>query len=251
LAKVWDYQNKTCVQTLEGHTHNVTTASFHPSIPIIVTGSEDGTVRIWHSDTYRLEKTLNYGLERVWSLGSLKGKKKNHQHHFFFHTFYFLLTFLGSNLLAVGYDEGTVVLKLGSEEPAVSMDSSGKIIWAKHNEIQTVNLKAVAEGATFTDGERVQLAIKDLGTCEIYPQALVHDPNGRFVVVCGDGEYIIYTALAWRNKTFGSGLEFVWGNETGEYAVRESSTKVKLFKNFKEVKAMKTDFSAEGIFGGI
>jgi hypothetical protein len=51
---------------------------------------------------------------------------------------------IGSNLLAVGYDEGTVVLKLGSEEPAVSMDSSGKIIWAKHNEIQTANLKAVS-----------------------------------------------------------------------------------------------------------
>ena len=49
----------------------------------------------------------------------------------------------GSNLLAVGYDEGTVVLKLGNEEPAVSMDSSGKVIWAKHNEIQTINLKTV------------------------------------------------------------------------------------------------------------
>jgi coatomer subunit beta' len=75
LAKVWDYQNKTCVQTLEGHSHNVTTAVFHPALPIIVTGSEDGTVRIWHSDTYRLEKTLNYGLERVWSIGFMKGSK--------------------------------------------------------------------------------------------------------------------------------------------------------------------------------
>ena len=35
--------------------------------------SEDGTVRIWHSNTYRLESTLNYGLERVWALGYIKG----------------------------------------------------------------------------------------------------------------------------------------------------------------------------------
>ena len=35
--------------------------------------SEDGTVRIWHSTTYRLESTLNYGLERVWALGYIKG----------------------------------------------------------------------------------------------------------------------------------------------------------------------------------
>jgi len=30
-------------------------------------------VRIWHSNTYRLESTLNYGLERVWALGYIKG----------------------------------------------------------------------------------------------------------------------------------------------------------------------------------
>jgi hypothetical protein len=34
-------------------------------------------------------------------------------------------------------------------------------------------------------------------------QSLRHNPNGRFVTVCGDGEYVVYTALAWRNKSFG------------------------------------------------
>jgi WD40 repeat protein len=34
--------------------------AFHPQLPIILSGSEDGTVRIWHSQTYRLENTLNY-----------------------------------------------------------------------------------------------------------------------------------------------------------------------------------------------
>jgi hypothetical protein len=64
-------------------------------------------------------------------------------------------------------------------------------------------------------------------------QTLKHNPNGRFVVVCGDGEYIIYTALAWRNRSFGSALEFVWSAD-GEYAVRESTSKIKIFsKNFQ------------------
>ena len=53
FKQVWDYQTKSCVQTLEGHTHNVSAVCFHPEIPIIITGSEDGTVRIWHSTTYR------------------------------------------------------------------------------------------------------------------------------------------------------------------------------------------------------
>lgn len=51
--RIWDYQTKTCIQTLEGHTENVTSVLFHPKLPIIVTGSEDGTVRIWHSVTYK------------------------------------------------------------------------------------------------------------------------------------------------------------------------------------------------------
>lgn len=49
------------------------TVCFHTELPIIITGSEDGTVRLWHSATYRLESSLNYGLERVWTIARLKG----------------------------------------------------------------------------------------------------------------------------------------------------------------------------------
>lgn len=53
LIKIWDYQNKTCVATLDGHTHNVSAVCFHPELPVIVSGSEDSTVRIWHANTNR------------------------------------------------------------------------------------------------------------------------------------------------------------------------------------------------------
>ncbi|KAF5931949.1 hypothetical protein HYC85_028120 [Camellia sinensis] len=36
-AKVWDYQTKSCVQTLDGHTYNVSTVRLHPELPIIIT----------------------------------------------------------------------------------------------------------------------------------------------------------------------------------------------------------------------
>lgn len=52
-AKVWDYQTKACVQTLEGHSHNVSCVAFHPELPVILTGSEDGSVKMWHATTYR------------------------------------------------------------------------------------------------------------------------------------------------------------------------------------------------------
>ena len=71
-------------------------------------------------------------------------------------------------------------------------------------------------------------------------------------MVCGDGEYIIYTSQALRNKEFGSALDFCWsGLGTGDYAVRETISRVKTFKNFKEHKTIKAPLSsAEGLFGG-
>ena len=105
------------------------------------------------------------------------------------------------------------------------------------------------------DGERLVLPAKELDVCEIYPQNLLHNSNGRFAVVTGDGEYIIYTvtsrtrstplhhlatlsltlpfpnypplyrttlpyqALAWRKKSFGNALDFVWALDSGEYAL--------------------------------
>ena len=229
LVKIWDYQTKSCVQTLEGHAHNVSAVCFHPELPVIITGSEDGTLRIWHSTTYRLENTLNYGLERVWAIGVIKG----------------------SNAVSIGYDEGTVMFKIGREDPVASMDQSGKIIWSKHNDVQTVNVKSLPADYEVQDGERLPLAVKDLGSCDLYPQSLMHGPNGRFVTVCGDGEYIIYTALAWRNKSFGTALDFGWSVDSAEFAVRESPSKIKVYNQFKEKTAFRPHFAAEGLYGGV
>lgn len=115
---------------------------------------------------------------------------------------------------------------------------------------------AVIKGGdkSLKDGERLVIPSKDLGNTEIYPQSLLHSPNGRFVAVCGDGEYIIYTALALRNQAFGSALDFAWASKENDkdYAIRESSTGIKLFRNFKERNiSLDLGFSAEGLSGGI
>lgn len=166
----------------------------------------------------------------------------------------------GSNSIAIGYDEGVVLLKVGKEEPVASMDSSGKVIWAKHSEvgeggevavggrgranratgrkrrakgrkrrargrktrakgrkrrgsrfhgpgsgavtltelphpssspsclppcvhlrlqIQTVNIKALGTEYEMVDGERLPLAVKDLGSCDAYPQSLQVSMGGE------------------------------------------------------------------------
>ncbi|ERF69663.1 Coatomer subunit beta [Endocarpon pusillum Z07020] len=229
-VKIWDYTTKALIATLEGHTSNVSFACYHPELPIIISGSEDGTIKIWHANTYRLEQSLSYGLERAWCVSYQRGKQG----------------------IAMGFDDGAVVVKMGREEPAVSMDGSGKLVWARHNEVVTTVIKGSEHG--LKDGAPLSLPTKELGSCEIYPQTLEHSPNGRFVSVCGDGEYIIYTALAWRNKAFGSALDFAWGSKdnSNDYAIRESPTSVKVFKNFKEKPGgIDVGFQAEGLSGGV
>lgn len=127
-VKIWDYTTKSLIATLEGHTSNVSFACYHPELPVIISGSEDGTVKIWHANTYRLEQSLNYGLERAWCVSYQRGKQG----------------------VAVGFDEGAVVVKMGREEPAVSMDSSGKLIWARHSEVVSSIIKGGGELVTQT-----------------------------------------------------------------------------------------------------
>lgn len=229
-VKIWDYQTKAIIHTLDGHGNNLTAVMYHPRLPIIISACEDGAVRMWHSTTYRAETTLNYGMERAWSIAALKV----------------------SNKLAIGYDEGTVVIRLGHDTPVVSMDPSGKLIWTNNNDVHTASVKGVVAELALQDGEKIPLPSRELGSCEVYPQKVKHNNNGRYVVVCGDGEYIIYTSQQLRNKAFGSGLDFAWSpTGTGDYVVRESISKITLFKNFKEYKTEKPRvISAEGLFGG-
>uniref|UniRef100_A0A803NZY6 Beta'-coat protein n=2 Tax=Cannabis sativa TaxID=3483 RepID=A0A803NZY6_CANSA len=74
-AKIWDCETQTCVQTLEGHLHNVSALCVLPELSIVITASEDGTARLWHTFTYKLENTFNYDLGRVWAVGSIKGNQ--------------------------------------------------------------------------------------------------------------------------------------------------------------------------------
>jgi coatomer subunit beta' len=231
--KIWDYLSKSCVQTLESHTNNVLFVVFHPNLPIIISGGEDGSVKIWNSGTYRLENTLSYALERAWCISVRKD----------------------ANEVAVGYDEGIVVVKLGRDEPTFSMDPSGKLVYTRNTDVLSANLQTVQDdAASIPEGGRLPLSIKELGTTEIFAASLAHSPNGRFVTVVGDGEYIVYTALAWRNKAFGNGSSFAWAGDSNTYAVLESRTKVRVYKSFKERSGagMKGSgsWAIEGLHGG-
>ena len=73
---------------MKSHT-NKTSPSLSPSsIRVIVSGSEDGTAKIWENDTYSIENTLSYAVEGTWCV-ALRND---------------------ANKVAVGSDEGVIVL---------------------------------------------------------------------------------------------------------------------------------------------
>lgn len=228
-VKIWDYQTKACVHTLQTHTNNVSAVVFHPFLPVILSGSEDGSIRVWHSTTYRLESTLNYGWERCWTLGVSPY----------------------SNKVAAGYDEGVVVLQLGREMPVVSMDKSGKILVFTAKDIQAGALRNLSQEKVH-DGEVVDVAMKSAGPTETYLQTLEHNSNGRFVSAVGDGEYVIYTSLTLRNKSFGQAVDFGWSTRApNDYCVRDGQNKIHIFQDFKEINVFScSGFTPEAVFGG-
>ncbi|KAF7098889.1 hypothetical protein CFC21_100581 [Triticum aestivum] len=59
-AKIWDLQ-KECVHTLQ-HECDVKSVFAHPSLPLLMTGGEDGAVRVWSSTDFRLKTKLGVSM---------------------------------------------------------------------------------------------------------------------------------------------------------------------------------------------
>jgi coatomer subunit beta' len=134
------------------------------------------------------------------------------------------------------------------------MDPAGKLIYTRTHDVLSANLATLDASALPADGARITLPAKEVGSTEVFATSLIHSPNGRFVAAVGDGEYIVYTALAWRNKAFGAGGAFAWAADSNTYAVAEGRSKVRVWRAFKErtSPALKGvgGFNVEGLYGG-
>ncbi|KAF8121004.1 hypothetical protein EV363DRAFT_1143837, partial [Boletus edulis] len=51
----------------------------------------------------------------------------------------------GANEVAIGFDEGIVVIKLGRDEPAFSMDPAGKLIHTRNRLVLSGSAQGLAE----------------------------------------------------------------------------------------------------------
>ena len=92
--------------------------------------------------------------------------------------------------MGLGYDDGTVLIKIGREEPVASMDASGKIIWARQNEVQTANVKAL--GSDFNEVGHPCCPAAQLS----YRRFIAHAPTARQRVCLALHDWL-YVSRLW------------------------------------------------------
>ena len=93
------------VDTCRGHYNNVSCAIFHPRQELILSNSEDKSIRVWDMSKRTCLHTFRREHDRFWVLASHPSL----------------------NLFAAGHDGGMVIFKLERERPAHAM--SGNILY--------------------------------------------------------------------------------------------------------------------------
>ncbi|GFE53787.1 beta subunit of coatomer [Babesia ovis] len=221
--RVWDYQTKLCLQVLNHHTQPVTCVLHHPRLPLIVTAGEDGELNVWHSSLYKLKRSVNFSVGKIWSLAC------------------------DSTNMALGSDMSTMVVQFGGDRPLVSMHGN-KLVMVNMFDIVSCNLSSAPGLDEESIGKPISLDFRNIGHCEFFPQSVSHHPNGRFICLCGESEYVIYTAQGMRSKAFGKATQLVWSFE-GDYATWDGSD-ITIHHDFTPVTTIKPDMPVISLHGG-
>ncbi|KAG1798794.1 WD40-repeat-containing domain protein [Suillus subaureus] len=204
---------------LEAHPDYIQCLTVHPTASIVLTGSDDMTIKAWDWD------------EQWKCIQVYEG-----------HTHYIInITFnpKDSNTFASACLDRTIKMwSLASPTANFTMDAHDKGI--NYVDFYPGLDKPYLQKLRANDGRTHK--IKEISTTEIFVKALLHLPNGRFMTVVSDGEYIIYMVLAW-------------AGDSNMYAVLESKVKLRVFKNFKEhsdagMKGTRS-WAVDAIYGGL
>ena len=73
--RLWDTQNKCRTKVLHGHTDIITTLHFDKENVIVVSGSLDGTIRIWNIKTFVCEKIIKLKKRKIRHIDIIDLKK--------------------------------------------------------------------------------------------------------------------------------------------------------------------------------
>lgn len=268
---------------LEGHDKGVNWASFHPNLPLIVSGADDRQVKLWRMnetkawevDTMR-GHTSNVSCVlfhprheliisnsedrsiRVWDISKRMGLQTFRREN---DRFWILQAHPTQNLLAAGHDSGMIVFKLERERPAMDIHD-GHAYYVKERYVRMYS---------FEDGSDVPVAaIRRGGTMGTgmgnLPRSLNFNPydqssSSHTMLLSSDaegGSYELITFSQGSNgetseSTRGAGLFAVFVARN-RFAVLDKSRHlvIKNFQNEVTKKITPPNGTADGLyFGGV
>ena len=150
--------------------------------------------------------------------------------------------------LAVGYDDGCIVLQIGQEIPLFSF-LKGKMVLCKSSGLVSTNLKAVLS-KNLKNFEEVTFEEKELGTTDLFPRDLSHSPNGQYFYLTDGAEFAVHKAQTGKQTTFGTCNGILWSPQN-QLCVLENDFLVKFLSPMgEEVNSLQLDFYVEKIFPG-
>lgn len=224
-TKAWE------VDTLRGHMNNVSCVLFHAKQDIIVSNSEDKSIRVWDATKRTAIQTFRREHDRFWILASHPEM----------------------NLLAAGHDSGVIVFKLERERPAFSV-SGDSMFYAKDRFLRFYEFT--------TQRETQVIPIRRPGSTSLNqcPRTLSYSPTENAILICSDIEggsyelYIIPKDSISRGDTVQEAKRGIGGSAVfvarNRFAVLDKTNNQVLVKNLKNetVKKSVLPIAADAIF---
>ncbi|EPS97096.1 hypothetical protein FOMPIDRAFT_102011 [Fomitopsis schrenkii] len=195
---------------LEGHDRGVNYATFHPTLPLIVSAADDRQIKIWRmSDTKAWEVDACRGhfnnvstalfhpkhelivscgedkTVRVWDLTKRSAVQTFRREN---DRFWTLAAHPELNLFAAGHDNGLIVFKLERERPAFAVQGDS-VFYVRDKYVRSYDIN--------TGSDIGLLSVRKFGSPYVPPRTLSYNPAERAVVltISSDNGLFELTAL--------------------------------------------------------
>ncbi|KAK0552131.1 hypothetical protein OC846_001802 [Tilletia horrida] len=181
---------------LEGHDRGVNWATFHPTLPLIVSAGDDRQIKLWRMSETRAwevdtcrghfnnvsnalfhphqELIISDGEDktiRVWDMSKRTAVQTFRREH---DRFWVLTSHPTLNLFAAGHDNGLIVFKLDRERPAHVVHES-TLFYIREKQVRALDFN--------TGSDTALLSVKKLGNQYVQPRSLSFNPAERSVIV--------------------------------------------------------------------
>ncbi|KAJ1346487.1 hypothetical protein KIN20_001277 [Parelaphostrongylus tenuis] len=126
-VKMWRYNESKAweVDSCRGHYNNVSSVLFHPNAEIILSNSEDKSIRVWDMQKRTSLHVFRHENERFWVLSAHPNL----------------------NMFAAGHDNGMIVFKIQRERPAYCI-AENLVFYVKDKQLRRLDLTTNKDQAT-------------------------------------------------------------------------------------------------------